>query len=128
MAFDATKYVLPLEEYFQLALREYNKNSDGIKQSWYGFKTHDNSGNKIPNEDRMQHQYIKVIINGSIIPSKSDLEAKMVEIRNRDIAEVESRHEDTKNGMKKLKDKGLTDNEIAAIYPCGYCPDCLGND
>lgn len=126
MAFDATKYVLPLEEYFQLALREYNK--DPAEVDWYGWKTHDDAGNKIPNEDRMQHQYIKVIIDGSIIPSKSDLEAKMVEIRNRDIAEVESKHEDTKNGKQKLKDKGLTDNEIAAIYPCGYCPDCLGND
>ena len=77
MSFNAEKYVLPLEDYFQLALMEYNKDADGNRKTWYGFKTHDDSGNKISTEDRMQHQYIKVIIDGAVIPSKDEIDAKM---------------------------------------------------
>ena len=32
--------------------------------NWYGWKTHDDSGNKIPNKDRMQYKYLKVIDGG----------------------------------------------------------------
>ena len=43
-------------DYFQEALGMFNVG----KIQWYGFKTHDDDGNKIPNKDRMQHKYIKL--------------------------------------------------------------------
>ena len=47
------------KHYLQLALSTFN---GGM---WYGWKTHDDSGNKIPNEDRMQYKYIKIIKDGA---------------------------------------------------------------
>ena len=125
MAFNAELYVRSLNEYLQKALREYNKD---ITPNWYGWKKYNDEGNRIPDVDRMQHQYIKIIVEGATIPSKSDLDAKMVELRNTDLTQINSKHEDAKAGKVKLKALGLSDNEIAAIYPCGYCPECLGSD
>lgn len=127
MAFNPENIVLPIEEYLQLALFEFNKDSDGNKQNWFGWKTHNNNGDKIPNEERMQHQYIKVIIDGAVIPSKAELDAKMVELRNSHIADLNAQNEKMLSGKQKLKDLGLTDDEIAQIYPCGTCPDCIGH-
>lgn len=125
MAFNAEDQVRPLNEYFQLALREYNK--DPAEVDWYGWKTHDDAGNKIPNEDRMQHQYIKVIKEGAVIPSKADLDAKMLELREAMIADLNGQNDKAKSGKDKLKALGLTDDEIAQIYPCGSCPNCIGH-
>ena len=41
-------------DYFQDALATFNGGD------WYGWKTHDEDGNKIPNKDRMQYKYIKI--------------------------------------------------------------------
>ena len=49
-------------DYLQNALQTFN-NTNGV--NWYGWKTHDDSGNKIPNADRMQYKYIKVIKDGA---------------------------------------------------------------
>ena len=38
-------------DYFQDALHTFNGGN------WYGWKTHDDDGNKIPNDQRMQYQY-----------------------------------------------------------------------
>jgi hypothetical protein len=127
MAFNPENNLRPLAEYLQSALMEYNKDADGNRQSWFGWKTHKDNGDKIPNEDRMQHQYIKVIIEGSTIPSKSDLEAKMLELRNADKASLNAENEKAKSGKAKLKALGLDDDEIAVMYPCGSCPDCIGH-
>ena len=127
MSFNAEKYVLPLEDYFQLALMEYNKDADGNRKTWYGFKTHDDSGNKISTDDRMQHQYIKVIIDGAVIPSKDEIDAKMLEMRNADLADLNAQNDKALSGKAKLKALGLDDEEIAKMYPCGSCPDCMGH-
>tara|TARA_Y100000401_G_C8316731_1_gene222943 strand:+ start:576 stop:959 length:384 start_codon:yes stop_codon:yes gene_type:complete len=127
MSYNAENYLLPLEEYLQPALREYNKNADGNSQTWYGWKKVDDEGNIIPNEDRMQHQYIKVIIDGAVIPSKADLDAKMQELRDSHKADLEAQNDKALSGKQKLKDLGLDDDEIAQIYPCGTCPDCIGS-
>ena len=42
-------------DYFQHALLTFNGGN------WYGWKTHDDNGNKIPNDQRMQYKYIKII-------------------------------------------------------------------
>ena len=45
-----------MSRYLQRALITFNTD----KPQWYGWKTHDDDGNKIPNEDRMQYKYVKL--------------------------------------------------------------------
>ena len=94
-------------DYFQEALHQFNTD----KPNWYGWKTHDDSGNIIPNEDRMQYQYIKVIKEGATIPSEADINAKIQEIKD---AEA-NRQTKKSSGKQKLKDLGLDDDEIQAL-------------
>ena len=63
------------KDYLQLALQTFN---DGV---WYGWKTHDDSGNKIPNDQRMQYKYVKIIKEGATMPSEADVNAKIQELK-----------------------------------------------
>ena len=92
-------------DYFQEALHKFNGGN------WYGWKTHDSNGNKIPNSDRMQYQHIKIIKDGATIPSEADVNAKIQELKDADIEEENNRV----SGKQKLKDLGLTDSEIKAL-------------
>ena len=65
-------------DYFQDALQTFN---DG---NWYGWKTHDDDGNKIPNSERMQYQYIKITKDGATMPSEIEVNAKMQELKDID--------------------------------------------
>ena len=112
-------YLRPLEQYFQIALMTYNGGD------WWGWKTHDDAGNKIPDADRVQHKYIKIIKDGAVIPSAEAVTAKMSELRDADVAFLKVREDNGKSGKAKLKALGLNENEIAAIYPCGFCSDCI---
>ena len=95
------------KNYLQLALQTFN---DGV---WYGWKTHDDNGNKIPNDQRMQYKYIKVIKDGASIPSESDVNAKIQEIKDADTAKANAKT----SGKAKLKaGEALTDAEIAALF------------
>ena len=93
------------KDYFQLALHTFN-NGD-----WYGWETHDEDNNKIPNEDRMQYKYIKIIKEGATMPSEADVNAKIQELKDED-TEVENKKT---SGKQKLKDLGLDDDEIKAL-------------
>ena len=94
-------------DYFQEALHTFNGGN------WYGWKTHDDSGNKIPNKDRMQHKYIKIIKEGATIPSESDINAKIQEIKDAETAHTNART----TGKAKLKSgDALTDAEIKALF------------
>ena len=95
-------------DYLQDALQTYN-GTNGI--NWYGWKTHDDSGNKIPNADRMQYKYIKVIKDGATIPSEAEVNAKIQEIKNAEQAAIDKKA----SGKQKLKDLGLDDDEIQAL-------------
>ena len=77
-------------DYLQDALQTFN-DTNGV--NWYGWKTHDDNGDKIPNNQRMQYKYIKVIKEGATIPSEADVKAK----------------------IQELKDLGLDDDEIKAL-------------
>ena len=92
-------------DYFQEALHTFNGGN------WYGWKTHDDNGNKIPNEDRMQYQYIKIIKDGATMPTEAEVNAKIQELKD---AETQ-KETDASNGKQKLKDLGLTDAEIKAL-------------
>ena len=92
-------------DYFQKALHTFNG------ANWYGWKTHDDDGNKIPNKDRMQYKYIKIIKEGATITSESDINAKIQELKD-----AETTKENKKaSGKQKLKDLGLDDDEIKAL-------------
>ena len=92
-------------DYFQEALLTFNGGN------WYGWKTHDDDGNKIPNEDRMQYKYIKIIKDGATIPSEADVNAKIQEIKDAEAAAANKKA----SGKQKLKDLGLDDAEIKAL-------------
>ena len=94
-------------DYFQEALHTFNGGN------WYGWKTHDDSGNKIPNSDRMQYQHIKIIKEGATIPSEADVNAKIQELKDADTAEANAKT----SGKAKLKaGDALTDAEIEALF------------
>ena len=95
------------KEYFQDALQTFNGGN------WYGWKTHNDDGNKIPNEDRMQYKYIKIIKDGATIPSEADVNAKIQEIKDAETANTNART----TGKAKLKSgEALTDAEIKALF------------
>ena len=92
-------------DYFQLALHTFNGGN------WYGWKTHDDNGNKIPNSERMQYQYIKIIKDGATMPTEAEVNAKIQELKD---AETQ-KETDASTGKQKLKDLGLNDAEIKAL-------------
>ena len=97
------------KDYLQDALTTFN---GGM---WYGWKTHDDEGNKIPNEDRMQYKHIKIIKEGATMPSEDEVNAKIQELKDAD-AEAETKlNNDKASGKQKLKDLGLDDDEIKAL-------------
>ena len=94
-------------DYLQLALAYFNSN----KSQWYGWKKHDDDGNKIPNKDRMQYQYLKLNDDTATMPSEADVNAKIQEIKDAEAAIANNKTSAT----NKLKALGLTDAEIGAL-------------
>jgi hypothetical protein len=92
-------------DYLQIALHTFNGGN------WYGWKTHDDDGNKIPNSERMQYKYIKIIKDGATMPSEAEVNAKIQELKD---AEAD-RETKKASGKQKLKDLGLDDDEIQAL-------------
>ena len=92
-------------DYFQHALLTFNGGN------WYGWKTHDDNGNKIPNDQRMQYKYIKIIKDGAIMPSEAEVNAKIQELKDAETAAANKKA----SGKQKLKDLGLDDDEIKAL-------------
>ena len=92
-------------DYFQEALLTFNGGN------WYGWKTHDDSGNKIPTDQRMTSANIKVIKEGATIPSEADVNAKIQELKDAETARANKKA----SGKQKLKDLGLDDDEIRAL-------------
>ena len=95
------------KDYLQKALMTFNGGD------WYGWKTHDDNGDKIPNNQRMTYENIVVIKDGATIPSKSDVDAKIQEIKDEETAKANART----SGKAKLKSgDALTDDEISALF------------
>jgi hypothetical protein len=92
-------------DYLQEALHTFNGGN------WYGWKTHDDNGNKIPNDQRMQYQYIKIIKDGATMPTEAEVNAKIAELQQAD-ADKETKKT---SGKQKLRDLGLDDAEIKAL-------------
>ena len=92
-------------DYFQTALHKFNGGN------WYSWKTHDDNGNKIPNDQRMTYANIKVLKDGATIPSEADVNAKIQELKDAKTARANKKA----SAKQKLKDLGLDDDEIQAI-------------
>ena len=95
------------KDYFQRALHKFNTDTP----NWYRWKTHDDDGNKIPNKDRMQYQYIKIVEDGATMPSEAEVNAKIQELKDAEQAVIDKKA----SGKQKLKDLGLDDAEIKAL-------------
>ena len=96
------------KDYLQDALQTFN-DTNGV--NWYGWKTHDDDGNKIPNSERMQYQYIKIIKDGATMPSEAEVDAKIAELKQAD-ADAETKKA---SGKQKLLDLGLSEEEVKAL-------------
>ena len=94
-------------DYFQEALHKFNTD----KPNWYGWKIHDDNGNKIPSDQRMTYANIKIIKDGATIPSEADVNAKIQELKDAEQAAIDKKA----SGKQKLLDLGLTDAEIKAL-------------
>ena len=93
------------KDYFQIALHTFNGGN------WYGWKTYDDNGNKIPNDQRMCYECIKIIKDGAPMPSKAEVDAKVEELKQADA----DRETKKASGKQKLLDLGLTEAEVKAL-------------
>jgi len=92
-------------KYFQLALHSFNGGN------WYSWKTHNDNGEKIPNDQRMTYANIEIIKEGATIPSEADVDAKIQELKDVEQTKIDKKI----SGKQKLKDLGLDDEEINAL-------------
>ena len=92
-------------DYLQKALSTFN---GGM---WYGWKTHDDNGNKIPNNQRMQYQHIKIIKDGATMPTEAEVNAKIQELKDAEANAITKKA----SGKQKLLDLGLTEQEVKAL-------------
>ena len=98
------------KDYLQDVLQTFN-NTNGV--NWYGWKTHDDNGDKIPNSERMQYKYIKIIKDGATMPTETEVNAKIQELKDAETAHTNART----TGKAKLKSgEALTDAEIKALF------------
>ena len=88
-------------DYLQLALGKFNVG----KHQWYGWKK-DWTGDK-----RMSYENIILNDKTATMPSEADVNAKIQELKDADTAKANNKT----SGKKKLKDLGLSDNEINAL-------------
>jgi len=95
-------------DYLQEALQTFN-NVNGV--NWYGWKKFDEQGNKIPNDQRMCYECIEIIKDGAVMPSKAEVEAKIQEIKDAEVAREQAKQ----SAINKLKALGLTDAEVEAF-------------
>jgi hypothetical protein len=96
-----------MKDYLQLALAYFNIG----KSQWYGWRTHDDNGNKIPNELRMCYDCLILNDSTAIMPTKEQVENKIQELKDLEVAE-KARKE---SAIAKLKALGLTEEEVKSI-------------
>jgi hypothetical protein len=95
-------------DYLQKALRTFN-DTNGV--NWYGWKKFDAQGNKIPNEHRMCYECIEIIKDGATMPTKAEVEAKIQELKDAEVARQVKKEE----AKAKLLELGLTEEHLKAL-------------
>jgi hypothetical protein len=93
------------KDYLQKALHSFNGGN------WYGWKTHDNNGNKIPNNQRMCYECIKIIKDGAVMPTKAQVETKIQELKDAEVAREVKKEE----AKAKLIELGLTEEHLEVL-------------
>ena len=88
-------------DYLQEALITFNTD----KNQWYGWKK-DYTGDK-----RMAYENIILNDKTATMPTEKEVNAKIQEIKDEDTAKANNKT----SAKKKLKDLGLTDEEISAL-------------
>jgi hypothetical protein len=92
-------------DYLQRALTTFNGGN------WYGWKTHDDNGNKISNDQRMTYANIKIIKDGATMPTEAEVNAKIQELKDAEADAITKKA----SGKQKLLDLGLTEEEVKAL-------------
>ena len=82
-----------MRDYLQDALHTFNGGN------WYGWKKYDENGNKIPNDQRMCYECIEIIKDGATMPSESDVNAKIQELKDAETKKIN----DKASAKSKLK-------------------------
>jgi len=80
-------------------------------KAWFGWRTHDDDGNKIPNDQRMTYENVIVIKDEITKPTEEEVNAKIQELKDAEQAAIDKKA----SGKQKLKDLGLDDDEIKAL-------------
>jgi hypothetical protein len=95
----------------QKALHSFNLDTP----NWYGWRTHDDNGNKIPNNQRMCWEHTIVIKDGAVKPTKQELENKIEQLKNEEDNRIAEELANKQSALNKLKALGLNDAEIKSI-------------
>ena len=96
------------KDYLQDALQTFNE-TNGV--NWYGWKKEDSDGNKIPNGQRMTYANIEIIKDGATMPTKAEVEAKIQELKDAEVARKVKKEE----AKAKLIELGLTEEHLKAL-------------
>jgi 3-phenylpropionate/cinnamic acid dioxygenase small subunit len=99
------------KDYLQLALATFNINTP----NWYGWRTHDDNGNKIPNNERMCWEHTIIIKDGAIKPSKQELEDRIEQLKTEHEEKIAQEKARKESAIAKLKALGLTEEEVKSI-------------
>jgi len=91
--------------WLQKALSSFNGDA------WYGWKKYNDDGSKIPNSEREQYKYLIKIIDSATMPTESELNARIQELKDAETAAANKKA----SGKTKLKNLGLDDDEIKAL-------------
>jgi hypothetical protein len=98
-----------MEEYDYLMDALHCFNTD--VPNWFGWKTHDDDGNKIEASKRMTYDNVKIIDDKATMPSKSDVETKIQELKDAETTKANNKT----SAINKLKVLGLSDDELTAL-------------
>ena len=96
-------------DWLQRALHSFNGGN------WYGWRTHDDNGNKIPNDQRMCWEHTIVIKEGAIKPTKQELENRIKQLKTEHEQKIAENIANKESALAKLKALGLNDAEIKSI-------------
>jgi hypothetical protein len=96
-------------DWLQDALQTFNGGN------WYGWRMHDDNGNKIPNNQRMCWEHTIVIKEGAIKPTKQELEDRIEQLKIEDEQRIIQEKARKESAIVKLKALGLTEEEVNAI-------------
>jgi hypothetical protein len=94
-------------DYLQKALAQFNIG----KPQWYGWRTHDDNGTKIPNDQRMCYDCLILNDDTAIMPTKEQVEAKIQELKDLEVAREVKKEE----AKAKLLELGLTEEHLKAL-------------